>query len=68
MNKTPDIQIEGGGSLFMVRPLTDAGKAWLAEHCPADGEHQYLGSALACEHRYIYNLVQGMRGDGLEVA
>jgi hypothetical protein len=27
-------------------------------HCPADGEHQYLGPNLAVEHRYLDSILQ----------
>ncbi len=60
-----DVQIENHGSVFLVRPLTNAATAWLDENI--DCEAQYFGGALVVEHRYIADIAEGMRADGLEV-
>jgi len=64
----PDFFIQNEGSIFLVIPQTPEAKAWLAEHTPADEEHQYFGDALAVEHRYILGIVDHIREDGLTVA
>lgn len=61
-----DIEVTSGGSVFLVRPLTDAGRDWLHENVESEG-WQWLGDALAVEHRYIEPLVCGMVQAGLEV-
>jgi hypothetical protein len=64
-HRPPDLTVSGGGTIFLFHPLGDSAQDWLDEHCPADGEHQYLGSALAVEHRYIDSTVQLAVADGL---
>jgi hypothetical protein len=59
-----DFTIENHGSLFLVRPLTEAARDWLNDHV-AD-EAQWFGGALAVEPRYVDALVEGMVEDGLE--
>jgi hypothetical protein len=54
-----------GGSLFLVRPQTDAAREYLREH--VDAEAQWFNGALVVEHRYAAALVRGLRDDGWEV-
>jgi hypothetical protein len=61
-----DIQVENHGTLFLLRPLTEAGQTWLEEHTV--GETQWFGGALAVEPRYVLDIVLGAQDDGLEVA
>ena len=60
-----DFTVSGGGSLYLLCPHTDAARTWLDEHVGEDA--QYLGPNLAVEHRYISDIVEGARGDGLVV-
>ena len=60
-----DFEVSGGGTVYLLRPLTDAAREWVAEHIPEDA--QYLGDAVAVEHRYIADIVSGIRNDGLTV-
>jgi hypothetical protein len=53
-----------GGSIVLVRPLSEAAEAWLAEHIADDA--MWFGGALAVEPRYIEALIDGMVEDGLE--
>jgi hypothetical protein len=62
-----DICFRHEGSIILAAAITDAGKAWLAENCPHDEDHQYFGKALVVEPRYLDNLIQGMQNDGLSV-
>jgi hypothetical protein len=61
----PDVEVSGHGSIFLVEPKTDAGREWIREH--VSGEALWFGRALAVEHRYVANLVDGMINDGLIV-
>jgi len=61
----PDFIVSGGGSVYLLHPKSDAAKAWVSEHIPADA--QYLGSAVAVGHRYIGSIACGIQNDGLEV-
>ena len=61
-----DFEISGGGSVYLLHPLTPAARDWIAEHLPADAMR--LGDAVAVEWRYIGDIVGGAIGDGLQVA
>ena len=61
-----DLQVENHGSIFLFRPLTDEGRVWLDENTETEG-WQWLGGALAVEHRYAADLAYGAQADGLEV-
>lgn len=61
-----DFRVSGGGTVYLLLPVTAAAKAWVAEHIPDDA--QYLGYAVAIEHRYVMDIIQGIREDGLTVA
>lgn len=56
-----DIQVTFTGSFFMVMPLTKNGGEWMAESIG-----DFVG-AIVVEHRYIDDIVQSARDDGLEV-
>jgi hypothetical protein len=64
--KQPDVLVHGGGSVFHVEPVSLAAREWVDENVPLEA-WQWLGSGFGVEHRYIGDLVDGMRGDGLLV-
>jgi len=64
-NIAVDALVENHGSIFLVRPVSSAAQNWLDENVSDDA--QYFGNALAVEHRYISDLVEGMKLDGLAV-
>jgi hypothetical protein len=61
-----DIEIESHGTVVLIRPLTDIGRAWVEEHIEAD-TWQYFGGAIAAEPRAVPPVIEGMLADGLEV-
>lgn len=61
-----DIAIQNHGSIVLLRPCTPAGDAWLDEHLAED--RQRWGAATVCEPRYVRDIVDGARDDGLVVA
>jgi hypothetical protein len=61
-----DFIVADHGSIFLVTPVTDAAKTWLDEHTETEG-WQWMGPALAVEHRYVEALMMGAVDDGLEV-
>jgi hypothetical protein len=61
-----DLSVSNEGSLYLLRPLTAEGKAWINEHTETE-PWQWFGSALAVEPRYIRELVDGATADGLTV-
>jgi hypothetical protein len=49
-------------SVFLIRPLTAQCDDWLTENVSDDA--MYLGRSLAVEHRYVEDLVMGLRENG----
>ena len=62
-----DVHVINHGSVFMFQPVSAAAKEWVDEHVQLEG-WQWMGPAFAVDPRYVDGLVEGMAGDGLEVA
>jgi len=60
-----DFAISGGGTVYLLHPLTRAARTWLAEHLPVDAMR--LGNAVAVDWRSICAIVGGAIGAGLVV-
>lgn len=63
-----DVEIIGEyeDTVFIVRPLTDAATAWIKENVPyGDGPLHPDYPTLVVEHRYIEELLKGMRAASL---
>jgi len=60
-----DFELQNEGSLCLLRPLTGQAVEWLDEHIEQD--RQIFGTAVVVEHRYVADIVRGIRADGLEV-
>lgn len=60
-----DVEIIGGGSLYLFLLLTEQAREWVEECVSPD--RRMLGSGLAVEHRYAAALAEGMQADGLVV-
>ncbi len=60
-----DVAISGSGTIYLFHLLTETACDWMDWHVSED--RQMLGAALAVEHRYVADIVQGMRADGLSV-
>src|SRR6266571_3260099 len=58
-----DARVEDHGTLFLVRPLTEPTLDWLTSH--TDGT--WFGNALVVEHRFVSDLVAGLRDAGFTV-
>jgi len=61
---TPDFLIENHGSVFLLRPLTDAARNWIDEHIGADNGFQPMYPTVLIEHRYIFAIVRGLVEEG----
>ena len=62
----PDFVVENHGSIFLLRPLTPAAKAWVEEHIGDNGYQPYYPTVVV-EHRFIADIVHGAQADGLVV-
>lgn len=60
-----DFEVQNEGSIFLLRPLSDEAFQWIEDHIGE--EAQFFGNAVAVEHRYIADIVDGIISDGLEV-
>jgi len=60
------VRIEYHGSLYLLRPLTPEAKLWLIDNVgtPSD-EVQWFGGAVVVEPRYVGDILEGLRADGL---
>ena len=64
----PDFLVEDHGSIFLLIPLNDYAQAWVKDNLDPGGSFQpYFPTAVVIEHRYISDIVQGIRNDGLAV-
>jgi hypothetical protein len=60
-----DFELQDEGSLYLLRPLTVQAAKWLDEHI--EQNRQMFGTAVVVEHRYVADIVHGIRADGLEL-
>jgi hypothetical protein len=63
-----DFLVENHGSIFLLRPVTDAGLDWAEEHIgPDNGFQPYWPQAIVIEHRFIADVLAGIERDDLAV-
>lgn len=60
-----DFTVQNEGSIFLLRPHTQAAHVWITEHIPDDV--MQFGNAIVVEHRYIQDIVEGIQQEGLLV-
>jgi hypothetical protein len=61
-----DFIVSNHGSIFILQALTEEARQWVADHLPDDALTWGQGGTVV-EHRYIADIVDGIRGDGLSV-
>ncbi len=64
---TPDFVVQNEGSIFLLHPHTDAARTWVEEHIGANNGFQPCWPTVVIEHRYIADIIEGIRNDGLVV-
>jgi hypothetical protein len=64
--KSIDALVSGHGSIYLVRPVSEAAETWIDDNVQDDA--QWFGHSLAVEHRYILDLIDGMQASGLNLA
>jgi hypothetical protein len=57
-----DAFVENHGTFFLVRPVSSFTREWIREN--VSEESTWFGNALVVEHRYIGDLVAGMKQRG----
>ena len=63
---TPDVLVCNEGTVFLFCPLTSRSKEWIDHHVQPDT--QWFGNVLVVEHRFAWDLAQGMKDAGLVLA
>ena len=58
-----DVRVENHGSIVIIQPLTAAAREWLQENTNG----MWWGGGLACEPRYVNDLLDGMGNEGLSI-
>jgi len=58
-----DFVVHDEGTVWLFTPLSPAAFDFLSQHIQHDA--QYFGPSLAVEHRYVYDLLIGLREHGL---
>ena len=68
MKKKVDVQVSGGGSVFIFTALTKKAQAWVNAHTQIE-DWQLVGAGLsfAVDHYYARDLAHGMVEAGLVV-
>jgi hypothetical protein len=62
-----DFSLENHGSIFLLRPQTVSARVWIDDHIGKDNGYQPYYPTVVVEHRYISDIVKGIRNDGLAV-
>ncbi|HEY6443974.1 MAG TPA: hypothetical protein VIY66_11615 [Candidatus Acidoferrales bacterium] len=62
-----DFLVEGGGTVYLLRPLSDAGRAWIEEYIGQGNGYQPYWPTVVVEAPYIADIVRGIQRDGLAV-
>jgi hypothetical protein len=60
-----DFRIEGGGTVYLFRPLTETAREHLEANVQEDA--QWFGDALAVEHRYAGPLAEALTQEGFRL-
>ncbi len=63
----PDFLVENHFSIFLIRPLNETATNWLEHNIDAAGSFQPYWPTVVVEHRFIADIVEGIRNDGLAV-
>ncbi|KKL57996.1 hypothetical protein LCGC14_2229820 [marine sediment metagenome] len=62
-----DVTVTNYGSIAHITPHTDAAVTWVEENIGQDNGYQPHWPVVLIEHRFIQDIVDGMREAGLEV-
>lgn len=61
-----DVTVQDAGSLVILYPQTTQAQAWMDEHLPDDVQ-TWGHNGVVVEPRYVSDIIDGMREDGLTV-
>jgi hypothetical protein len=66
-NKSTDFIFENHFSLVILRPVSDAGHAWIEDNIGEDNGYQPMYPSIVIEPRYAQNVLDGIRDADLGV-
>jgi hypothetical protein len=58
-----DYEVSDHGSIWTIRPISDAARDWIDENVGAE-DWQWMGGALAIEPRYAGDILFAMQEEG----
>jgi hypothetical protein len=64
-NNGPDIQVRNEGTVMVFTPISETGTQFL--NALETEDWQWIGPSLVVDHRPAYDLLEGMKMEGLEV-
>lgn len=66
---TPEVDfiVENHSSIFLLRPDTAAALQWVEENIGWENGYQPYWPTVVVEHRYIGDIITGIKNEGLEV-
>lgn len=64
---TSDFELQNHGSIFLLIPQSISARVWIEDHIGRENGYQPSYPTLIIEHRYVSNIVDGIRNDGLAV-
>ena len=59
----PDVRVANHGSIFIFHLFTPDARDWVVDNV----DEEATAPILTVEHRYAWDIAQGMQGDGLVV-
>jgi hypothetical protein len=59
-----DFAVVNHGTLYVLHPLTPAARAWINQNIDSSAL-RFGPNGIAIEHRYIADIMDGMKRDGL---
>ena len=62
-----DIQIQNEGNIFLFRPISEAGKAWIDENLLLLDIQRFGQSTAVVEHRYAGDIANAILEAGLSI-
>jgi hypothetical protein len=60
-----DFILTNHGSIYLLEPVTEAAREWVAVHLDGNEHLLYVGDAIVIEPRYVKQIVRGFQQDGL---
>ena len=65
---TSDFELQNHGSIFLLIPQSISARVWIDDHIGRDNGYQPHYPTVVVENRYVADIVDGIRNDGLAVS